>query len=459
MPAPLLPFDVLLQIFSYGFETLVPYARVCRSWQIAVEAITFADIHLESSSLRNFDKIIRSSNFVRCGHIRRIYFRIKLPKYSIEDRAQYENELDRRCNNNVFTKAISALLQTLSSWPQQFNSSVALEIYAVCPSDFKACPDWDLRTVRIQTYLAFPEKDILDKRFESSYLKLVHNRLSSAGCIYSLKTLDREGFRRFAPSAISQIVSHLPRLQSLDLALNDDEPNDAQRDLLRDGFTMTSWPSSLRDLKLSYDGPTPKVNTDEALPYRSSPGKDSLSRELHGISHQLKSLTLYNIMIDPELFWPTDSTWPILERFTLFYQPAMTSGTWYFDNDPDDNSHRKTGHEGRSSPTILHIHPNEHLQRLYLYAARAAQCMPRLRWMELEAELGRGRVYYGDEFIEHRFEYNAWAGEAVWKGTSQWHLKDEVREAWHAAARSHGRDKALIKLFHSSPYWESWSLQ
>jgi hypothetical protein len=182
---------------------------------------------------------------------------------------------------------------------------------------------------------------------------------------------------------------------------------------------------------------------DEKLPPpdRSSLDGDSLSIALH----QLESIELSNIMIGPELFWPADASkstpfWPNLVTFTLSYQPATSSGKWLFESDPawDHEFDVSLSPDSSNSCDRFRIKPNLLIDTLYLAAAKAAQNMPRLSRMMLEAEI---EAILPHEFYPeptHVFEYDATLGKAVWVSSSEFHIADDVRSAWDSVAKSHG---------------------
>ncbi|KAK9856692.1 hypothetical protein MYU51_000535 [Penicillium brevicompactum] len=396
----------------------------------------------------------------------------------------------------MFTLSISSLLETLSFWPSTGNNSTSLELYSRSPSDWRACEDWAERRTRHQTAIAFPEEELLDKRWEGSYLDLTERIPFTAGCIHSFKIPGHPGYRHFAPSAISEIVSLLPQVEKVDMVLHDDEKNDSVlRDRLRGGKPSSSsrsplqlsfqysifcsslgeplntfravksndasiglnfkgWPQSLRCLDLSYPGPTP--SDDETLdpPPRSASGKDILSLALHKLSHQLKSIDLRNIMIGPELFWPAIANqcipmWPNLTTFVMDYQPATTSGEWLFENDPawDEKVDEPwSPSETPISPGRFRTLPNAKLDELYCAAAQAAQRMPRLRCMRLEAGIGRSWIKESFGPPVHTFEYNAIRGQAIWTSSSEYHLAGHVRSAWDAVAKSHGHAEVYSEV-------------
>lgn len=238
MTSQSLPLETLLQIFDCIPGSLAPYASVCRAWQIAVEKSTFADLHINSLNLEDFDHITGSSKFPeRPHHINKIFFKVVLPEYSTAARARYENQDDRNRNSKVFTQAITSLFQILSSWPNGSCATKYLELYSLSPSDWQAVPGWQTRGARLQTARAFPEKELLDQRYESSYLELLEeSRLSTADCITSFRVPGKFNHRHIAPKAVSKMISHLPRLQIINASLHDDESkDDILRERLRNG--------------------------------------------------------------------------------------------------------------------------------------------------------------------------------------------------------------------------------
>jgi hypothetical protein len=235
MAAQSLPLETLLQIFGYIPGGLAQYASVCRAWQIAVEKLTFADLHIDSSNLEEFDEITTSTKSPgRSHHVKNLFFKVKLPEYSFAARGWYETQRDRDCNNRVFTQAIASLFQILSLWPNGSYEAKHLEICSLSPCDWRAEEDWPGRSLRQQTAMAFPEQELLGRRYESSYLEILEDtHISNAMCITSVRFPGYSIHRKTAPKAFSKIISHLPRLQNINAELRDDERDD---ELLRDGL-------------------------------------------------------------------------------------------------------------------------------------------------------------------------------------------------------------------------------
>ena len=150
---------------------------------------------------------------------------------------------------------------------------------------------------------------------------------------------------------------------------------------------------------------------------------DPLSDRLRTFSQQLTSISLEDIVISSELFWPTNSDsvqfphWPHLTSFELVFQPITPSGNWLFDRDPMAEVY--SGDESRDlslyfgddeiparedwKADYFRIKPIEHLMNdFYLAAGHAVAEMPRLKVMRLEA------VSSGN----HGLEYKATASTA-----------------------------------------------
>jgi len=173
-----------------------------------------------------------------------------------------------------------------------------------------------------------------------------------------------------------------------------------------------------------------------------------LSIALHQLSQQLESIELSNIMIGPELFWPEDASkststplWPRLITFDLNYQPATSSGEWLFESDPawvDKFAEPESPSESAKDCNRFRIIPNQHIDDIYLAAGSAAQNMPRLSRMRLEARIGIDLMHEPYPEPTHAFEYNATLGKATWVSSSEFHIADDVRRAWDIVAKNHG---------------------
>ncbi|KAJ5951931.1 uncharacterized protein N7479_010344 [Penicillium vulpinum] len=445
-----LPLEILEQIFSYHPESLTAYACVCRQWQVAAEAFTFADLHIDSASLEDFRRIVASPHSVsRYFYIRSLYFKIILPDYSVAARSQYENQDDRDGNNKVFTQAIKGLFESLSSWPNYDGYEVLLQIYAKSPSDWQSEEDWVTRRARQQRGHAFPEQELLHRRYESSYLQLMEKvALPDVKCITSLKVMGCDALRNIAPGAVSVMVIHLPRLETINAKLRDKEKKATEMtDSLGSDFSVISWPRSLRHLQLRYEA-KPPYSENCSTPLTTGPNSVCLS--LYQLTQQLESVDLFQIMISPESFWPVDASnttpfWPTLRKFvaSCTYAPAdgysPLNGCLKLDKDSSPvsqhDSVEASDNQEQSQFRQLLI---KNMDEVFLAAGRAAQHMPKLSLMEIDI----GTFFLPDS--RYSFMYDASSGTATWTTSSEFCISNEVRDAWDIAAQGHGHGHCQI---------------
>lgn len=216
---------------------------------------------------------------------------------------------------------------------------------------------------------------------------------------------------------------------------------------------------------MEYRGEAP-LDGDFSPPVRSEVGRDALSLALNRITQQLATVDIRGMMVAPELFWPPDSTpqWSRLTRFTLDYSATTPSGQWLFEHDPrcaehDDEDEWEDPDLIWPEPLLpapqdyhprpFRTKPARVLNELYLAAGRAAQRMPRLETFVLRGEthVGTPELY---EIIEgapaHWFQYRRDQGKATWAGSGKFELRDDVVEAWRAAARNHGHAELTVEV-------------
>lgn len=221
--AETLPLEILRYVFSYLDDHLAPYACVCRQWQVAAEQFIFAGLHINSADLEDFRQVALPPHHSasRCFHMRRLYFKVVLPEYSVAARGHYENLNDRDSNSKVFTQAITSLFEILSSWPDADRHQTSLQIYAESPSDWEAETDSNARRIRLQRCYAFPGQELLHRRYERSYLQLMEVTLPNVECITSLEVLGYGKYRNIATGSVSEMVARLPRLDTINAELRD----------------------------------------------------------------------------------------------------------------------------------------------------------------------------------------------------------------------------------------------
>ncbi|KAJ6184837.1 hypothetical protein N7519_006138 [Penicillium mononematosum] len=436
-----LPLETLQEIFSYQTGHLASCACVCRQWQVAAERFTFADLHISSADLEDFRQMFPVSNSTgRRFHLRSLHFKVVIPKYSIAARGQYENQDDRDSNNNAFTRAITSLFEILSSWPE-YDRYMLLQIYVRSPSDWQAEPDWTIRRTRFERGRAFPEEELLQRRYQDSYLQLMGKiALPDVKCITSLDVMGCENFRNIAPGAVSEMVIHLPRLQTVTATLRDKVRNGTEMgDSLGDFPRVAArWPSSLRHLRLRYE---PRQPYGEDYSPHSTPGPNSRSLALCQMTQQLEVVDLSETTIGPDLFWPVDANitpfWPNLIKLTIMYSRNSASR---------DHTADLTDEDLRTALK------SKDLDELSLAAGRAAQHMPRLQSMEIDLSLSSVPTAH------YYFIYVATLGKVTWAVTSQFYVSKKAQQAWDVAAKRHGNALPSVEVCDMDTYSSDSSL-
>ncbi|KGO78186.1 hypothetical protein PITC_034010 [Penicillium italicum] len=451
-----LPLETLQHIFLYLPDNLTPCACVCRQWQVAAENFNFADLHINLADLEDFCQIVLSPNSTsRWGHVQSLHFKVVLPEYGVTARGHYENQDDCDSNNKVFTQAITSLFEILSSWPNYDRCEMELQVYARSPSDWRAEPDWSTRRARQQRGYAFPEEELLDRRYQDSYLQLTGKvSLPDVNCIKSFQVSGCDSVRNIAPGAVSEMVAHLPRLQTLQANLCEKERRDTAMCTsleIQMDFSIISWPRSLRHLSLSF---MPNRVHGKECSLLSNRDPDSLYLAMHPMTQHLETVHLSEITIGPELFWPADASntppfWPKLIEFSISCTHAAINTASHFGGTPrldedsspispdvaveplDDHDQQVTGFR-----RLL----NKRLDELYLAAGRAAQHMPRLNSMIID--VGTFRV----PTSLYLFRYDASSGIASWKTLVQFCVSKEVQTAWDVAAKGHGHGQICTQI-------------
>lgn len=202
---------------------------------------------------------------------------------------------------------------------------------------------------------------------------------------------------------------------------------------------------------------------------RSQEGEDSLSIALNRFTQRLK---INNIMIGPEFFWPPDKFNPrstvsnSLTSLELQYAVATPAGEWLFEREPrDEDEDEDDQHDIYSDrdawidlygpspyprgPAMedfperrLRSIPTPNFNEFYLATGRAAQQMPELKVMVLEANV----IMIPTDRAVHWFRYCRALQKASWVGTSRFRMDEKVKEAWREASRKHGLDELKIEV-------------
>ncbi|KAK6855586.1 hypothetical protein PG995_007737 [Apiospora arundinis] len=79
------------------------YVTVCRKWQHQIERFSFNEVLLTRDRMADAQNILTRQCL---GYVRTIELGIRLPSYDEEARTRLENEEEKRCNNEVFTRTV-----------------------------------------------------------------------------------------------------------------------------------------------------------------------------------------------------------------------------------------------------------------------------------------------------------------------------------------------------------------
>jgi hypothetical protein len=218
--------------------------------------------------------------------------------------------------------------------------------------------------------------------------------------------------------------------------------------------SINLWPASINKVDLQYYNVGPADETfipPNILP--SSSNQDPLSTNLRAFSQQLTDLTLADITIGAEFFWPSAASqtsdslpphWPHLTSLIINYTPITPSGQWLFERDSNEEEEEIEWGEDPAlymdedelpAPQDQRVNPfrkkasPELMDTFYVAAGKAAGKMPVLRQMWLAASTGTR--------LSHSFQYTTTATSAsvCWRSTPLFEPGEEVLDVWKEAAR------------------------
>ncbi|KUJ09072.1 uncharacterized protein LY89DRAFT_690614 [Mollisia scopiformis] len=403
------------------------YATVSKEWQKSVERHTFSNLYLTPTRLQEFGRIVERK---RQKYVRRINLDVVLDAYDEVAFGRYESDEDQERNNQVFTRTLQQLFKSLSSWEDDdvADLGVSLSVKVHSPSDLSCLGQMDARARRRRRLIGGP-KDLLNRRFDRSYLRFVCSQ--TAGDINHLLHLvpaisemdiNGSGPRHTWPASCSTIASRTPQLRSLKLRLWDNERNDLElRKGARNEFanSIKSWPPSIQKVDLSYYNLPPQDQSFMPPNILSEPNSgDLISTNLGKFSQQLTELNLDDITIGADFFWNSsfDSLaphWPHFTSLTVNYNPITPAGQWLRER---DNFFRH-----KASP--------EHMNNLYTAAGKAASFMPALKELWLSAEFGG--------YCPHWFSYKTSPTNAcaTWCSTPEFKPNESVLRIWRDVSR------------------------
>lgn len=189
-----------------GFP-LATAASVCREWQEVIEESNFESLQILSKDLFDFDAYVRGS---RRKWLRRLYFRVELPKYPRRLAHSPETHEEQEDNDVAFTTSVWGLFHTLSQWDT--GHRLVLELSAHSPSDRKG----------LIGEMGLTEDG--DSRFFDSDLGFMIDKagvepMDRCGFpevpIVSTFAILRRNYRNISAGALITILECLPRLEEL----------------------------------------------------------------------------------------------------------------------------------------------------------------------------------------------------------------------------------------------------
>ena len=213
-------------VFSPGAAS--SHATVSKEWQAEIESHTFSKLRLNFDRLAEFKDIVRGQ---RRGFVCCIDFDVVLDPYDEKACGKIENSEDQARNNQIFTRDMQTLFDILSSWHsiKVAKSGIALQLLVYSPSDISRTQGEKFET-RYQGARLGRFKDLKDRRFEQSYLRLLQQdsenasglMLKSAPAITEFQ-LNDDCRRHIWPADFSAVIGRLPRLRCLNACLFDNE--------------------------------------------------------------------------------------------------------------------------------------------------------------------------------------------------------------------------------------------
>ena len=218
-------------------DSVAGYACLSRSFQHAVERLTFRDIKIKSTEFEHFRYAFQNTNKCRQAFLKGLYMTIILPEYEDKYCARMEREPDQQVNNKVFTEAIATLFDFLSGWKSTGESTVEtpkilLDIGALSFSDDGYRPQqYDTEGKRRYSIESI-DGDIGNERWRRSYLAIDSlDKIKDVQCISQFRCRQyprscprsATGSRSFEPASIARLATKLSQLECMDWVFRDDE--------------------------------------------------------------------------------------------------------------------------------------------------------------------------------------------------------------------------------------------
>ncbi|KAK8084866.1 hypothetical protein PG997_006137 [Apiospora hydei] len=336
-----LPQEIVCEIASYlpirHEDGLVrpALATLSRSWQSAIEPLTFKLLQITSDDLQDFYSAF--ANIPRRGFLRELHLDIFLPLYSRLDCTKYETARDRAANSHVVTYHVSALLQELSQWLASGKLSLGIAMYSLMDGATQNNFGQDHYNI------GFGERqDLFSKRYSNSYIHLADTFTVVAPCVTSLYV--HSGARSLDAASLVTLTAAFPNLERIDWPCQDPAYFLALRRQQMHGFAnaVNSFqpPSACKTLCISINSPW--YPHKDRLPNLQSGSTSFCSALCTMLGRSNIERLEYEGPIDSTLFWAPgspgaeDTSWKSLRGMRVRFGLGSLAGQWFFKGRPED---------------------------------------------------------------------------------------------------------------------------
>lgn len=340
-----LPPELAAKIAKYlpkeheGKKIRPALATLSRSWQYAIEQLTFKTLFIKSYDLEDFCTVF-SSNTTRHRFLQYLALDIILPRSVLDERARYETADDRAVNNSVFHSSVLALLQELSQWPDGCVLRISIDVYPFMDRRYR-----DQDELENQPYKAFevPRNNIFIKRDSQSYIRLTGAFPVTIPCVTSFHA--QPGFKHLDPGSLVAMTAAFPKLESIDWPFEDPIYFLAlRRQQMQDlAIAVASFRSPALCKFLTIEFHSPWYPHKERLPNFNLEGSSFCSSLCARLGRSNIQRLDYKGPIDPTLFWPQETSeadenlsWNPLQQLEIRFQLWSFEGQWYFKSLPGD---------------------------------------------------------------------------------------------------------------------------
>lgn len=337
---------------------LAHLAAVSRTFQDAIERLTFASLDVDSEDVEQLTRLLQDRP-ERCAAISKIKFTVVLPMYpGISDDSDeaydydtFETLVEQDFYSKHFSHEVASLFETLALRDRETAKGILLEICSpYAPSDHD---DRDKRPLQSKegSGLDCVQRDLSEFRLRHSHVGLLGAEgLPKIDCVKALKISDGRG-RHFEPAVAGLLASKFPNLASSSWEMDDDNGRmfPARRIQMRSAFAEAlvcsnegSSAGGSLDFAFCHMAPNDHAFDNTDLRDDKFPGLDSFSVSLGNYvrSQNLVEVNLMDcICIGSEFWWHenADSTnflWPNLKSINVQLSAVAPSGAWYLDRDP-----------------------------------------------------------------------------------------------------------------------------